>query len=203
MDFTVAYNDFPMQLIFPKLLNELYEKDIDLRVRFIPAGIPSVSILRASRYRMLITPTPPDDPDLEKVSLIQSKMEIFYDPEVRKPPTTWRQFTESSYVEVRFSDTEKSIMALPSLDTSQMRPAVISVPNFGSLAPMITGTDRITTQLAAMKYGLLSELESAPLPFKTDMLNLYLMWHSRESDDPAHEWFRQKIVETVNSIIKK
>ena len=201
MEFTIAANDFPIQLIFPKLLKELSEEGINPRIRFIPSGIPSVSILRASRYRMLITPTPPDDSDLKKVSLIQSKMEVFYDSTVRKPPKTWKQFAESRYVEVRFSDTESSLMALPSIDISKMNPPTVSVPNFGSLAPMIKGTDRITTQLAAMKLGLLKDLASAPLPFKTNTLNLFLVWHRRENDDPAHQWFRQKIIETVNSII--
>ena len=201
MEFTIASNDFPIQLIFPKLLNELSEEGIDLRIRFIPSGIPSVSILRASRYRMLITPTPPDDPDLEKVSLMQSRMEVFYDPTVRKPPKTWKQFAKSRRVEVRFSDTESSLMALPSIDVSKIAPPAISVPNFSLLAPMIKGTDRITTQLAVMKLGLLKDLDSAPLPLKTDTLNLFLIWHRRENDDPAHQWFRQRIIGTVNSII--
>ena len=201
MDFTIAANDFPIQLIFPKLLNELAEEGIYPRIRFIPSGIPSVSILRASRYRMLITPTPPDDPDLEKMSLIQAKMEIFYDSTVMKPPKTRNQLAESKYVDVRFSDTESSLMALPSFDTSKMTP-VISVPNFSSLTPMIKGTDRITIQLAAMKLGILKELDVAPLPFKSDPLNLYLIWHRRENDDPAHRWLRQKIIDTAKSIIK-
>ena len=168
MDFTIAANDFPIHFIFPKLLKELSDEGIQLRIRFIPSGIPRVSILRASRYRMLITPTPPDDPELEKVSLIRSKMVVFYDSTVRKPPTTKKQFKESKYVEVRFSDTEASLMALPTFDASTMESPVISVPNFGLLAPMLKGTDRITTQISAMKLGLLRELDSAPLPIKTD-----------------------------------
>jgi DNA-binding transcriptional LysR family regulator len=115
MEFTIATNDFPLQLIFPKLLKELSDEGINLRIHFIPSGIPSVSSLRASRYQMLITPAPPDNPDFEKASLVQSKMVIFYDSTVRKPPKTRKQFAESKYVEVRFSDTESSLMALPSI----------------------------------------------------------------------------------------
>jgi len=200
MEFTIAANDFPINLIFPKFLKELAEEGINPSIRFIPSGIPSVSILRASRYRILITPTPPDDPHLEKVSLLQSKMEIYYDSRVRKPPKTWEQFSECKYVEVRFSDTETSLMALPSIDTSAMRPPTIMVPNFSLLASMIKGTDRITTQLAAMKLGLLKDLDTTPLPFKTDTLDLFLVWHRRENDDPAHQWLRQRIIETVSSI---
>ena len=201
MEFTIGANDFPIQLIFPRLPTELSEEGINPRIRFIPSGIPNVSVLRASRYRMLITPTPPEDPELEKASLVKSRMEVFYDPAVRKPPKTWKQFVESRYVEVRFSDTESSLMALPSINVKKMNPPTISVPNFSSLTPMIKGTDRITIQLAAMKLGLLKELDTAPLPFKTKTLNLYLIWHRRENDDPAHHWLRQKIIDTANSII--
>ncbi|MDF1745575.1 MAG: LysR family transcriptional regulator [Gimesia sp.] len=203
MEFTIAANDFPIQLIFPKLLKDLSEEGIHPRIRFIPSGIPRVSILRASRYRMLITPTPPDDPELEKVCLIKSKMEIFYDSSVRKPPKTRTQFAESNYVEVRFSDTEASLMALPAFDASTIKPPMISVPNFGLLVPMIKGTDRITTQLAAMKLGLLKELDSTPLPFKTNKLDLFLIWHRREHDDPAHRWLRERIIGTVKSIVEE
>ncbi len=93
-------------------------------------------------------------------------------------------------------------MALPTFDASTMKPPMISVPNFGLLAPMIKGTDRITTQLGVMKMGLLKELDSTPLPFKTDTLNLFLIWHRREQDDSAHRWLRQKIIATVNSLIR-
>lgn len=200
MEFTVAANDFPTQLIFPKLLRDLAHEGIDLRIRFIPSGIPSASTLRASRYRLLITPTPPEDPDLIKESLVTSRMAVFYDPGNRTPPETWEQYLASQHVEVRFSDTEASIMALPSVDVSNLDPPRITVPNFGTLAAMIVGTDRITTQLDVMKLGLLGDLDVAPLPIETEPVDLFLIWHRREHDDPAHQWFRQRILETSSSI---
>ena len=203
LNFTIACNDFPLQLIFPRLLKETEGENIDLRLRFIPAGIPSVSVLKASRYRLLITPAPPVDSDLEKVSLIRAKMAVFYDSRFRKAPLTWKEYADAKRVEVRFSDTESSMMALPSVNETDIRPPVVSVPNFGSLAPMILATNRITTQLAAMKFGLLKDLDVAPLPMKTDPIDLFLVWHRREHDDPAHKWLRQKIIETVNTVSEK
>ena len=203
MEFTVAANDFPTQLIFPKLLKDLSDEGVNFRIRFIPSGIPSASTLRASRYRLLITPKPPGDRDLIKESLVKSKMAVFFDPEIRTPPKTWEEYLASEHVEVQFSDTEASIMALPSVDTSTFEPPRITVPNFGLLAHMIIGTDRISTQLEVMKRGLLSDLDVAPLPIETEPVDLYLVWHSREHDDPAHKWFRQRIIETANSIFTK
>jgi DNA-binding transcriptional LysR family regulator len=51
-----------------------------------------------------------------------------------------------------------------------------------------------------MKHGVLSDLDVAPLPFKTNPINLFIVWHRRENDDPAHSWFRQKIINTAHSI---
>ena len=202
MAFTVAANDFPIQLIFPPLLKELDSEGVDLQVRFIPSGIPTASLLRASRYQLLITPTPPKDPQLVKASLVESKMAIFYDSNFSKPPTTWKQYLGCKRVAVGFSDTESSIMALKEVDLSSLKPPVVSVPNFGVLADMISGTDRITTQLDVMKRGLLRSLDVAPLPVSTKPVDLFLIWHRREDDDPAHRWFRERILESMKSILK-
>jgi DNA-binding transcriptional LysR family regulator len=64
----------------------------------------------------------------------------------------------------------------------------------------VKGTDLITTQLGSMKLGLLHELDSAPLPFANDPLTLYLAWHRRDDNDPAHCWLRQQIIETIGAL---
>ena len=202
MKFTVAANDFPVLLIFPRLLKELSTEGVDIQVRFIPSGIPKASLLRASRYQLLITPTPPKDPQLVKASLLKSIMAVFYDSSIRTPPSSWDEYLACKRVEVGFSDTESSIMALPSVDLSALNPPMISVSNFGVLADMVSGTDRITTQLDVMKRGLLGALDVAPLPIETDPVDLFLIWHRREHDDPAHRWFRERILESMKPILK-
>jgi hypothetical protein len=100
-----------------------------------------------------------------------------HDSSVRKPPKSWKQFVDSEYVEVRFSDTKSSIMVLPAIDTSTLNPPTITVPNFSALSSFIKGTDMITTQLGVMSLGLLKDLDS------------------------AHQWLRQRIIEAVNAIV--
>ncbi len=92
-------------------------------------------------------------------------------------------------------------MALPSVDKSELPEPLVTVPNFGLLPSMIRGTDRVTTQLDVMKRGLLGDLEVAPLPIATEDLDLFLIWHQREHGDPAHAWFRQRIIESAHSIM--
>ena len=201
IEFTIAANDFPLGFIFPTLLKELYTEGITAKLHFIPAGIPSANLLRTSGCQMLITPAPPKKNDVVHIPLVDSKMVCFYDPAIRKPPKTWKQYIDSKYVEVRFSSTESSQQVLPSSITTTLNEPTISVPNFNALPAFIEGTGLITTQLSLMSRGPLKNLDYAPLPIKTETLSLYLVWHQRYNDDPAHLWLRQRIIGTVNSII--
>lgn len=201
IEFTIAANDFPMQLIFPSLLKELYAEGIKPKLRFIPSGVPSVNLRRSFRSQILITPTPPEGKDHIKVELFKSEMVCFYDASIRKPPQTRKEFIDSPYAEVQFSDTESSVMVLPLLDRSSQNSPTVTVPNFSALPAFIKGTDLITTQLGIMRYGSLKDLDSSPLTFETKTLSLYMIWHQNDNDDPAHQWFRNRIIDTANSII--
>ncbi|MFV9614488.1 MAG: LysR family transcriptional regulator [Gammaproteobacteria bacterium] len=201
LEFTIATNDFPMLLIFPRLIKKLQSEGINPRFHFMPAGVPSANLARASRCQLLITPAPPKAKDIIQEPLFQSKMVCFYDAKVRQPPKSWKQFVNSNYAEVKFSNTESSIMVLPSIDTSVLKTPTITVPNFSALNEFIKGSNLITTQLELMKQGPLKGLDSAPLPIKTQAISVYLAWHQRDHNDPAQQWLRQRIIETVDMII--
>lgn len=201
LEFTIATNDFPMLLIFPRLIKSLHAEGIDPRFNFLPSGVPSANLSRASRCHLLITPAPPVAEDIVKERLLQSMMVCFYDAEMRRPPKSWKQFMDSNYAEVKFSDTETSIMVLPAIDRTELRQPVVTVPNFSALGEFIKGTEVITTQLELMKQGPLKDLDAAPLPLKTQPLSLYMAWHERDDKPPAQRWLRQKIRETVGLIL--
>lgn len=201
LEFTIATNDFPMLLIFPRLMKGLHTEGIEPRFHFVPSGVPSANLSRASRCHLLITPAPPIADDIVKEQLLQSRMVCFYDGQKRQPPKSWKQFVESDYVDVKFSDTESSIMVLPSVNRKELMEPTVTVPNFNALSEFIKGTELITTQLQLMKQGPLKTLDSAPLPIKTQPLGLYMAWHKRDDNPPAQQWLRRKIKETVNLIL--
>ena len=51
-----------------------------------------------------------------------------------------------------------------------------------------------------MKLGPLRDLDVAPLPFQTDPVSIYMVWHERSNKDPAHMWLRNRI-ETIAAAI--
>lgn len=200
LEFTIACNDFPTGFIFPTLLKNLSKEGIFPKLRFIPAGIPSVNLSRTSDCQMMITPALPKNENLNHTTLVESKMVCFYDKTVRKPPSSLQEYLDSKYVDVRFSNTESSQQVLPRSLTSKLNQSSIDVSNFNAIADFIKGTEFITTQISVMSFGCLKGLALAPLPIETKPLKLNLVWHERYDNDPAHHWFRKKIIETVRFI---
>lgn len=201
--FVIGANDFQRDLIFPDLLREAHEDDIDLRLRFMPSGVPEPSLLREARCDLLITPFPPAGPDIFQSRLFEDRLACFHDASVAPAPTTWKQFQDRDLAEVRFNDNQRSLVALSNVDTTKLREPRVSVPNFGALVPFIQGTNMLATELRLMSLGPLRGLDTAPLPFKTRPIVMYLVWHRRDQDDPAHRWLREKIRGQVASALDK
>jgi len=88
LEFTIAANDFQRDLIFPSLMRQLARENVDARFRFIPSGIPAANLLRQARCQLLITPFPPEAPDIYQLRLFDDQVKCFYRCAVRLP--RWR-----------------------------------------------------------------------------------------------------------------
>jgi DNA-binding transcriptional LysR family regulator len=193
MHFVVAANDLQRELFFPKLWREARLEDIRLSLEFIPSGIPSISLLRDARCQIILTPFPPDAPDVFQRRLFSSDMMCFYDANMRDAPTSWGEYINAEHISVRFLGGNDTNEALRGIDKSEIREPTITVSNFNAIPSFIKGSNLISTEISAMHIGPLKELSMAPLPFKSEKVSLYLVWHERSNNDPAHNWIRRRI----------
>ena len=87
------------------------------------------------------------------------------------------------------------------VDKSKISNPVVTVSNFNAIPPFIKGTKLIATQMDLMQLKTLQTLDVAPLPFQSDPVAIFMVWHERSNNDPAHRWLRQK-VEAIAQKIK-
>ena len=128
-------------------------------------------------------------------------MVCFFDPEMRDAPRNWKEYIQSDYIDVRFPNYTSALSALGSVDLSELKAPRITVPNLGDIAAFMKGTPLITTQMSSMKLIQLTDFSMAKLPFKSDPIALYLVWHRRDQNDPAHNWLKNKIkVQADNTV---
>lgn len=203
LDFTIAANDFQRNLFFPPLLQQLRKEGVQTQCHFIPSGIPNADILRQDKCNLIITPFPPKGSDIYQLKLFDDHSVCFYDGKVSQAPKTWKEFSERDLVEVNFSDQQSSLNILPRRNISQLKKPVISVPNFGAIESFIKGTNMITVAISLMKTVEFKELDSAPVPFKGRKFSMYMAWHRRDHNDPAHQWFREQIQLMTKQIVSK
>jgi len=195
MEFTVAANDFQRELLFPALTKAFDKEGIDVRFRFLAPGVPAANLLNEARCQFIVSPFPPDGTEIFQLQLFRDRMVCFYDPNMRNAPRSWKEFAASDHIEVRFPNHTSALLALGSVDTSKLKQPRITVPNFGDVAAFMKGSRLITTQMSAMKLGMLAKFELAKLPFKCAPIALYLIWHRRDQNDPAHNWLKNRIKE--------
>ncbi len=203
MVFTIAANDLQRELFFPGLWREARAGHIRLRLEFIPSGVPSISLLRDARCQLILTPFPPDAPDIFQRRLITGDMMCFYDSDMRDAPTTWEEYTTAEHVAVRFVGGFDTNEALLGVDLTALPDPTITVSNFNAIPSFVKGSELISTELNAMHIGPLRDLSMASLPFKSEKISLYLVWHERSNNDPAHKWLRHRIELIAGEISKK
>ena len=195
MQFVVAANDMQRDLIFPRLLHQAWQNDIDLTLELRPSGVPTVGFLRDARCDLLLTPLPPDAPDLMQQKLFSGQMKIFFDPTQRHAPKTLEDYLDADHVAVHFALGGSSDEVIVSPELSTRPKAKVSVSNFAGIPPFLIGTDLITTQFEYMQHTSLSALAMADLPFRAEPVSIYMVWHQRSTNDPAHRWLRDQVRE--------
>lgn len=199
MRFVIAANDMQRDLVLPELMRGAIAGGIDLALRIEPSGVPSVSLLRDAKCDLLLTPIPPDAPDMIQLRLFSGAQMCFYDPDATDPPRTVESYLAADHVAVQFalgggSNDLLRVSALPYVPKPR-----VTVPNFAGITPFVRGTNMLSTQSAMMQRALISQLAMAPLPFEAAPVTVYMVWHERSTSDPAHRWLR----ETVRQICAK
>ncbi len=198
LEFTIAANDVTRDLIFPRLRQNAGKQGVDLKLTFLPSGVPDASILREARCQLMVTPLPPDGADIIQQKLFQSEMVCFFDSDIRKAPHDWEEFRADDHIEVRFGAGRTSMSVLKNVDHSKLRAPRVSVSNFGALASFLKGSNLLATEISLMSLGPLKELSHASLPFTSEAISVYMVWHRRDSNDPAHRWLRESVREVIS-----
>ncbi len=199
LEFTVAANDFQRDLIFPPLIRELRNEGVDITFHFIPSGHPTTELLRQGHCQLLITPFPPDGPDIFQKRLFDDEERCFYDASVRNAPQSDADFMEADYIDVTFKPEFLALQNQP--DGERIKPK-ITVPNFSDAAVYLKNSDMLTIQISLMSRIHFQQFASVAIPFGGVSLTMYMVWHKREHIDPASQWLRQKIEARIAHIIE-
>ncbi len=191
--FTIAANDFQRDLLLPGLARRLRKHAPGVTLRVIPSGVPRLETLRSDDCQLIISPRPPEGSDILQKRLFEDRYRVFYDPQQRAAPRDEADYLAGEHVTVLYEPQR-------SLDLDQLLAARgvqrrfgVLVPSFSALPAFIRGTPLLATVPALLARHTLAELAHAAPPISCPTLPMYLIWHLRYQQDPAHRWLRAQL----------
>lgn len=124
-----------------------------------------------------------------------------HNPAVVDGELSWEAFTELPQAVVDFGKAHFTPAYRRLRELGFDRPAHLTAASFIPLPAAIAGTDLVAvvpSRLAA-KFGPLTGTIGVPTPFGEVELIEKLWWHPTHNSNPAHVWFRERLIEEVRS----
>ena len=195
--FTIAANDFQRDALLPALMQRLRTQAPGVLLRVIASDVPSPEMLRQQHCQLIISPRPPEGSDILQKRLFTDRYRVFYDPTVRGAPRSRKDYLAAEHVSVLYApqrplDLDQHLQA-----KGVERRFRVMVPGFAGLPAFIRGTDLLATLPGLMREHLMRELADAEVPVPCPNLPMYMIWHLRHQQDPAHRWLRSQLQEVA------
>jgi DNA-binding transcriptional LysR family regulator len=190
---TIAANDFQRDLLLPGLAERLRVLAPGVVLRVVPSGVPAAESLRADAYQVIVSPRPPDGTDILQKRLFVDRYSGFYDAAVRDAPRNRAEYLAADHATVVY-EPRRSIDLDQHLAADGIeRRFTVAVPGFSALPAFIRGTALIATAPALLARRTMIGLRQFRLPVPCPELAMYMIWHVRYQQDPAHSWLRNQL----------
>lgn len=193
MTFTIAANDFQRDALLPALMQVLREQAPGVSLRVIPSDVPTPDMLRQEHCQLIISPRPPDGADMMQKRLFADRYRVFYDPAVRSAPTSKKDYLASEHITVVYTPHRALDLDAHLLKQGLERQFKVQVPGFAGLPSFILGTPLLATVPGLLHQHLMRGLAHAKVPVPCPEMPMYMIWHLRHQQDPAHQWLRQQL----------
>lgn len=200
IEFVVAANDYPRDLLLTRLMQEIWDEAPRLRLRVIPAGMPSVEMLRAGRCDLVLSPEFPEGPDVLQRTLLADALVCFHDPAVRSAPASMEEYLAARHIGLRFDDSEKSDVEHRFRALGIFRHVAVTVDSLAATSSFMRGSDLLAIGPALLGKGIMRDFAMSEPPFSTPPFELKMAWHRRHDDDIAHRWLRARLVAIADKV---
>ncbi|WP_211296831.1 LysR family transcriptional regulator [Malikia granosa] len=194
---TIAANDFQRDLLLPGLMQRLRAQAPGVTLRVIASGVPRLETLRSDECQLIISPRPPDGSDILQKRLFEDRYRVFYDPAQRAAPRDLADYLASSHATVLYEPQRRLDLDQLLLGQGIQRRFSLLLPSFSALPAFMLGTPLLATVPGLLAQHTLAGLAHAEPPLPCPTLPMFLIWHARYQQDPAHRWLRGQIEASV------
>ena len=188
--FVIAAND----LLWSSLISELFiamrthAPYLDLRI--VNVGSDPARFIREGHFDLVLTPIIPEGSEFKKQKIFEDEFVCFFDPEFTSAPKNIEDYLSRSHARIVLSSNESSPIDQLLSSIGKNRRVALQVPSFAGLPGLMKGTELVALLPSLIKKKIMSDFEIGTSPLNIDNLEMYQIWHSRNNDNPLHQWIR-------------
>lgn len=195
VSWTVAANDLQRDAVLPLFYQQVAPQLKRFNLNIIPSEIPAAEQLRDGLVDLVITPIPPDAPDIMQKRLFNTDASCFFDANIRNAPQTLDDFREAHYISLTFMAGKQVVPNQHPITQAIEDNVVVRVSNFAGIASFMRGSPLLAVVPTLLKRNFLAEFDHVALPYTPPELSIYMLWHQRYQEDTAHRWLRAQLLD--------
>ncbi len=190
---TIAANDFQRDTLLPTLMQRLRQQAPGVSLRVIASDVPTPEMLRQQECHLIISPRPPEGTDIVQKRLFTDRYRVFYDPAMRDAPRTRKDYLAAEHVTVLYAPQRPLDLDEHLRNKGIERQFRVRVPGFAGVPSFVRGTDLLATLPGLLRQHRMRDLADTEVPVPCPALPMYMIWHLRHQQDPAHRWLRSEL----------
>ena len=193
INWTIAANDMQRDAVLPLFYQQVAPQLKRFNLNVIPSEIPAAEQLRDGIVDLVISPIPPDAPDIRQRRLFTTDSSCFFDASARSAPQTLDDFREAQYISLTFMAGKQLVPNQHPITQAIDENVVVRVSNFAGIASFMRGSSLLAVVPTLLKRNFLAEFNHVALPYTPPELNIYMLWHQRYQEDAEHSWLRTQL----------
>lgn len=199
-EFVIAVEDYGETVILPRFVDWLAGAAPHIRIRIRPE--PSLLLqgaMRDGEVDLAVDYFALQQSGYKSKCVLTETLICLYR---RDHPSIGDQLTLDTYLALRHVALTPRSSSMPMIDLALAKRGLkreisTSVPHFQSMPLMIQASDMVCTlpQRMANLYADNFHLEARPVPIRTPVFPVYLIWHDSLDSDAGHRWFRNHLID--------
>lgn len=206
--FKIGMSDHIAALVLPTLISILPRQAPNIKINTLSlTQMYKAEPFEKEVYDIGIGRTAPLPTFIQKKLLIRENYVLILStthPLAKKEKLTLSDFNACKHIAYRTENTEFPSLLVQALEAKGgKRNAILYLPYLDTVFRLIEkSNDHIATvvesaaTLLAEKYNVLFK----PFPIELPAIEIYMAWHHRFDNDPAHQWIRNQIIDIFTKI---
>jgi DNA-binding transcriptional LysR family regulator len=204
--FTLGLSDYAEFVLLPPLIQLITKQAPQIEIvikhlNYLSDEIPfedSIIDLAIGIY-----PTIPENLVAEKLFTEESVCLGWHKNPLLKKPLNAATFAKAKQIVILYHEERAQLFSEQYLKKQGLkRHVVATVPHTMAAIHSLSGTDLICMVLKKVAQQASKQLPliMQPAPFAYPAINIHMVWHTKERNNPAHQWLRQQIKDLVKKI---